>query len=357
MTGCPPQFSAVSTPQNLAPRVRHGNTKAVMPNFSILPWEHRGAGASTAPHAQTRLGIGGRKRNFLLKMREGVIYFTEPKRAPVWAITRQFERELRGDELSEIWRREIERENYGRFVIYRPTLPGTSVSTTLSIIHRADYSGWLREWFARDWRQTPVHRDQKTFDIWGDKFQNATRRAYSHAADALVNRAMEPGERRDIPMRWVAGDEAELNRIFALVTRVFVRRIPDYPQQSGLFQRSFVASSPTNQGGWFSADWLSSFASDLQVSPAFEPILRLMETHFVLVGLSWKKTYARPKTPWGERWRGRWETVAPEIKLAAEIESSLSAHDRLEAQLEVRDWLHDKVSPRQSANWLSKALD
>lgn len=328
-----------------------------MHEFSISPWEHRGSGDSTDPHAQTRLQIGGRERNFQLKMREGVIYFREPKHAPVWAITRHFEREMRGGELIESWRGEIERNNYGRFVVYRPSLPGTSINTTLAIVHRADYSGWLREWFARDWHQTPVHRDKKTLDVWGNNFQNATRRAYSHGGDALINRAMEPGERRDIPLQWLAGDEAELNRIFALVVRLFMRRDPTYPQQSGLFRRSFVASSPINEGGWFSQDWLSSFAADLQVSPAFEPLLRLMELHFVLVGLSWKKATDRPKTQWGERWRGRWETVAPDVQLAREVESWMSAHEKLEAQLELRDWLRDKVSPRQSANWLSKALN
>ena len=306
--------------------------------------------------ARAQLEIGGRARNFLLKMREGTIYFAEPRRAPVWAITRVFERHLDGEELTENWKTEIERANFGRFIIYRPNLPDTTVSTTLAMIHRADYAGWVREWFAPDWHETPIHRDRKTLDVWGDKFQNATRRAYSHVGPALINRAMEPGERRDIPFQWVAGDEAELQRIFALAVRVFVRRNTDYPQQSGPFRRSFAASSPINEGGWFSQDWLSSFAADLQVSPAFLPMLRLMESHFVLVGLSWKKAHHRPKNPWGERWRGRFETVAPEISLSAEIESSLSAHDRLEAQLELRDWLRDKISARQSANWLSKAL-
>ena len=290
-------------------------------------------------------------------MREGVIYFTEPKRAPVWAITRVFERHLSGEELIESWKIEIERGNYGRFLVYRPNLPGTGINTTLAVIHRADYSGWVREWFAPNWHQTPVHRDSKTLDVWGDKFQNATRRAYSHVGPALINRAMNPGERRDLPLQWIAGDEAELQRIFALAVRVWVRRDATFPQQSGPFRRSFVASSPVNVGGWFSQDWLSSFAADLQVSPAFLPMLRLMETHFVLVGLSWKKAHHRPKTQWGERWRGRWETVAPEINLSATIESNLSAHDKLEAQLELRDWLKDKISARQSANWLGKAIN
>lgn len=328
-----------------------------MSEFSILPWEHRGSGAASVPHAQCKLEIGERTRDFLLKMREGVIYFKEPKRAPVWAITRQFEREMVGAELVESWREETERANYGRFIIYRPNLSGTTANTTLAMIHRADYAGWVREWFSSDWRQTPVHRDHKTLDVWGNKFQNATRRAYSHAADALVNRAMEPGERRDLPLRWVAGDEAEFNRVFALVVRLFLRRDKTYPQQSGRFRRSFVASSPINQGGWFSQDWLSSFAADLQVSPAFEPLLRLMESHFVLVSMSWKKTFDRPKTQWGERWRGRWEVVAPDVQLAVEVETWMSAHDKLEALLELRAWLASKATPRQCATWLSKTLD
>lgn len=328
-----------------------------MPEFSILPWEHRGSNAPAVAAAQTPLEIGGRARKFTLKMREGVIYFAEPKRAPVWAVTRIFERNLQGDELIKAWRTEIERDNYGRFIIYRPNLPGTSVNTTLAMIHRADYASWAREWFSSGWHQTPIHRDRKTLDVWGNNFQNATRRAYSHVGETLIHRAMEPGERRDIPLEWIAGDEAELQRIFALTVRVFVRRHETFPQQSRPFRRSFVASSPINVGGWFSQDWLSSFAADLQVSPAFLPMLRLMESQFVLVGLSWKKAIHRPKNSWGERWRGRWETFAPEVNLSAPIESSLSAHDRLEAQLELRDWLKGKVSARQSANWLSKALN
>lgn len=327
-----------------------------MPAFSILPWEHRGSGAPGVADAQTQLEIGGRARKFMLKMREGVIYFAEPKRAPVWAITRIFERNLVDAELIATWQEEIERANYGRFILYQPNLPGTTVNTTLAMIHRADYAGWAREWFAPNWHQTPVHRDKKILDVWGNNFQNATRRAYSHVGETLVNRAMEPGERRDIPLEWIAGDEAELQRIFALAVRVFVRRDLNHAQRSGPLRRSFVASSPINPGGWFSQDWLSSFASDLQVSPAFLPLLRLMESHFVLVGLHWKKACHRPKNPWGERWRGRFETVAPEVKLSAQIESSLSAHDVLEARLELRDWLRDKVSTRQSANWLGKAL-
>ncbi len=331
-----------------------------MKDFSILPWEHRGSGDSSALGAQIQLKIGGCERKFMLRMREGVIYFAQPKRAPIWAVTRVFEQELGSDELINAWRAEVARENYGRFVVYRPNFIGTGVNTTLALIHRADYSGWAREWFAPDWRQTPVHRDEKTLDVWGDKFQNATRRAFRHASDALLNRAMEPGERRDIPQRWTRGNPAELEHLFGLAVRLFVRRDPTFGASSGPLRRIFAASSPANEGGWVRGGWLLPTTPDLQISPSFKPLLQLLQEHFVMVGLSWKKigTYNPNRAgAFRTRWRGNWETYTPEITLSSAIEPHLSAHDKLEAILELRDWLEGKVSPRQSANWLSKALD
>ena len=340
-----------------------------MDEFSILPWEYRGSGASVGAHAA--MEIGGRKRQFSLKMRDGVIYFKEPKRAPLWAVTRVFERALAGDELVEAWSAEMARENYGRYLVYRPHLVvddashDNSAPTAIALIHRGDWSGWAREWFAPHWHELPVHRDGRRLDVWGSKFQAATRRAFRHVGADLLDCVLPDDARREIETRWIAGDEAELRRVFEWATQLFVR------PKSGLNRPAywgpwfFVASNPVSVGGWgFSGS--PAYHADLNFSPAFWPLLDVMRDNLHFVAMKWEALeirspaggYAeRQREVWGDAWRGNWKVDTPFIALQIKQQETLSAHDKLEASLQLRDWLRDKISPRQCHNWLGKALD
>ena len=341
--------------------------------MNILPWEYRGSGAQTMPGAPVERAIGeraigGQRRRFTLLMREGVIYFAEPKRAPVWAVTKIFERAVASDELIEAWQREVSRGNFGRYLVYAPHLfwdamrYDSGAQTALALVHRADYSGWAREWFDAQWRPVPAHRDGKPLDVWGQTFQNATRRAFYHVRSALLDRAL-PAARQNIDPRWVAGDEAELRRVFELGLRLFVR--PDAARARGGKRWPFAAANPVSPGGW---GWASgpSYQSDFQISPAWKPLLDLMEQHFIWIGLQWERIEFRaPLAPyvaaqrerWGDDWRGNWRVQTPSLVIEAAPPARLSSHDKLEAILQLRDWLHDKISPRQLQNWLSAALD
>lgn len=341
-----------------------------MHEFSILPWEHRGSGATTESHAQTELEIGGRKRQFALKMREGVIYFREPMRSNLWAATRVFERGLAGDELVEAWRAEIEQQNYGRYVVYRPflfdlKLRTVGVQTAMGIVHRADYSGWAREWFDQSWLDFPAHRDGKTLDVWGNQFEKATRRALHHTHRAFLDRALPASARLEIETRWARGNEAELQRVFALVMRLLVRD-DDLARAPRRAHWAFMASNPVDAGGWGMMSPSSHTNKSLRYAPIWPDLLRLLEQHFVLGGMSWKHTEkssahngyeTSQREKWGHDWRGDWDVETPKIRLAAKPIAHLSAHERLEDLLALREWLRDKIPPRQSANWLGKALD
>ena len=339
-----------------------------MDEFSITPWEHRGSGALAVPHARAQREIGGRERRFQLKMHEGTIYFREPKRAPVWAITRDFGRELRGEELVEAWQMEMARDNYGRYLVYAPHLApeqmayNSSAQTALSLVHRADYSGSIREWFDATALPVPAHRDGKALDMWGNNFQAASRRAFNRARATLLDRALPAAMRQNIEARWVVGDEAELQSVFELGLRLFVRAPSD---QSGRTRTwPFAAANPVSPGGW---EWAGgpSYHSNLQTSPVWFALLKLMERHFVRAGLKWRAAEISKPNPlyvaqqlerWGDDWRGLWQIETPALTLEAMPRAHLSAHDKLEATLQLRDWLDGKVSPRQRANWLSKAL-
>ncbi len=329
-------------------------------HFSILPWEFRGAEFSPQAHAQTELEIGGKTRDLLLKMREGVVYFKEPARVPVYAVTKQFERELRAEELEKAWREEVGRENFGRFVVYQPNFPGTSASTVLAMVHRADHSGWVREWFRPDWIEVPVHRDTKQLDVWGTNFQNATRRAFRHTQSALLNCALSAQERCSLQSNWTVGSEAELRRVFALVLRLYVR-------QRGADSRRtwfFAACNPASNGG-FVDTFNPHYHHDAQFSPSVGPLLKLLEQHFVWTAMNWKhnSSFASDHAlqsladKWGTSWRGHYSVSTPRIKISVPLVASLSSHEKLESLLELRAWLDGKIPPKQSARLLNQALD
>ncbi len=330
-------------------------------HFSIPPWEFRGSNQLETAHAQAELEIGGTKRTLLLKMREGVIYFKEPNRVPAYAVTKQFERELRGEELVETWREETRRENYGRFVVYNPSFPDTSVGTVLAMIHRADHSGWVREWFRPNWLEIPRHRDGKQLDLWGNGFQNATRRAFRHTHKTLLDCALSTEERPEIAPNWKRGDEAELNRVFALVMRLYARRKAQDSNQTW----DFAACNPASKGGF--ADTFSSlYHLDLEFSPSLGALRHLIEQEFVWAAMEWKHFNSKFDSfnanhaalqKWGEHWRGNYGISTPHIGLTVPLVAHLSSHEKLESLLELREWLSDKTTAKQSAHLLAGALD
>ena len=328
-------------------------------HFSIPPWEFRGSNHDNEAHAQTELEIGGKKRKFLLKMREGVMYFKEPARVPLYAVTKRFERELRGDELIEAWREEVGRENFGRFVVYQPNFPGTSASTVLAMVHRADHSSWVREWFHPNWLEVPTHRDGKRLDVWGDGFQNATRRAFRHTHKTLLDCALSVQERQEIPPVWKQGDEAELRRVFALVMRLYARR----KAQDSTRTWNFAATNPASKGG-FVDNFNPLYHLDLSFSPSIRAMRQLIEQKFVWTGMEWKHFNSKfsqsnqhhaTLQKWGKHWRGNYGISTPHISLTVPLVAHLSSHEKLESLFELRDWLEDKIPPKQAAKLLADA--
>ncbi|BCM93188.1 hypothetical protein IAD21_05076 [Abditibacteriota bacterium] len=329
-------------------------------DFAILPWEYRGADFAPESHASATLTIAGYAGDFLLKMHDRVIYFKDSKRTPLFAIPYKFASEMSGEELIEAWRTEVERENYGRY-FWRPLNHlNSSASTVIACINRADFSGWICDAFHRDWLQTPKHRDGKELNVWKDDIGNATWRAIGRVRDALFDREMPANERHPIKSHWSSGSEVELRRLFAVVMQLYVRRSGADSSRTW----TFYASNPAWQGGFLNS-FSSAYNVDLRFSSAHPHLLRLLKQHFVWVAMDWAHHNTTPNTPalkesakkFGEHWRGNYSVYTPTLEITAPLVGSLSQHERLELLLELRDWLEGKVSPRQSANWLSKALD
>ncbi len=330
--------------------------------FAILPWEYRGSGCDTTPHAFASLDVGGRKREFLLKMRGGIIYFKESQRSQIFAVLRQFESELRDDELIKAWSSEIERENFGRF-LWRPlSFGGTPATTVIVSITRSDFSGWISDAFHISWLETPRRTGGKILDLWERNITHAINPAIERVRNSLLDRSMPSSERPIVPLRWVLGNEDELRHIFAVGMRLYART-RDGSAYSGYW--GFAATNPASEGGFFNSAH-SNKRGDLIFSPVLTDFLRLLQQHFVLVGIDWKHfnimpDYASPLRPmvtrWGDDWRGNYQLDTPTILFPAPLVASLSGHERLKLKSELRNWLSDKSTPSQIANLLAGVLE
>lgn len=94
--------------------------------FILQPWDYPGSGFDPQPHAVSTLEIHGRERTFLLKVREGRVYFRRPGSRPiVWALTRLLP-EGESD-IVRFWKAEVGRGNFG---IYRVVTRGYDATFT-----------------------------------------------------------------------------------------------------------------------------------------------------------------------------------------------------------------------------------
>ena len=336
-------------------------------NFAIEPWEFRGADFDAAPHAIATLEVGEKTREFGLKMREGVIYFKEDARAPMWAVTQIWPDELKNDEesLVKTWREAVARGDFGRYVARNFGFTGTQAHGVAAMIHRADGAGWIKEYFDADWRQIPAYRGGKTFDVWGTKFQTASQRAIRHAMPKLLARTLPTLETLSSQSRWLAGEPGEVERLFALAVRAWVRPFPDTPFLN--LEADFEAHSIKGGGGFVSNHNNWSWSAQLRFAPGFRAFLELIENHNLWVGWQWSRgtldsplvnaqTMEVGNREWGEMWRGNFGFEVPVLKLEAVVSSVLSAHETLETQLQLRDWLQDKVAPARLKSLLKSAF-
>ena len=340
-----------------------------MTSFAILPWEHPGADFDPAPHALSTLEVNGRAREFALKMRGGVIYFKENGREATWAVPHLFPQDLARDEqaLRQTWREHVQGEQFGRFVARHFTFPDTEAHGLATMIHCADGSGWIKEWFDSNWRPIPPFSKQKRFDVWGQKFENASKRAIAGALPAMLDRQLPPLDSVSVASRWVKGSQHELEHAFALGVRAFIG-----PRETRRpVEARFGAHSVAGKGGLVHSFNSPSFRNDFRVTPAFLPWIRALDEAFLWVGLSWfegrQSGYRSPQwlersailksqqvQKWGEEWRGLWDFGAPQLRLSAPV-GEMSAHERLESRFQLLDWIETNA-PDKRAFFLKHSL-
>lgn len=330
-----------------------------MSQFLLLPWEHAFSGASPKPHATARLTVGGKTRNFVLKMRDGVVFFKEPSRAPVFAIPELFDQNLSRDAIGLVsrWQNEVARNNFGAFVLKRDYFPKIPVRAQMLIILKPDGDGWMKEHFDSQWFLLPDDKRAEV-DVWNDKeVDSHVRLRLPFVQRSLINRALNPQVLELDSPTWKGESGEKISEVLIAATRLFIE--PSNPWNDNEHRILKIKSHSAFSKGDIEGFWLKHALHN----PKFARVWELMEPRVQFVGVRWSEggeqlepQYARNRSDkvfqeglekWGHLWRGNWAPQRASLWVQLPDVSSQSAHERLEAGLLLREWLSGKMGERE----------
>ncbi len=325
-----------------------------MSQFVLSPFDFPFSGHSARPHAQARLTVGGKARNFVLKIHDGTLYFKEPARSRGWALLEEFEPDAARDSIGLVsrWQRAVDAGQFGAFVSRRDYFPKLPVRAQILLLLTGDGSGWMREHFDPDWFLLPGDR-AAPFDVWNDLEVEATVEArLPFAQRQLINRAIPRETLSTDAPRWLAMSGDEIARVVTAAATLFLS--PDAfwnePDNRVLKIRSHSAFARGDIEGRFLKHALHS--------PQFARVWKLLEPRIQYVGVQWREggeesdQYVRPRNEavfaaglekWGHLWRGNWAPTRASFPIEIPEIAGITAHERLEAGLVLRDWLRGRM--------------
>lgn len=326
--------------------------------FSIAPWEHTGAQFEAMSHATVRAEIGGKKRNLLLKIRGGRIFFKEPSRSQIYATLDRFDEGLIGDALVEKWEMAVEADNYGALATKRDYLSRLPVRAQLIFLVRPDGSALVQEHFDGDrWVELP--RASIEPDLWNSgSIGDAAGLLLGAAQNAVLDRAISPTVRDCDPSRFVGCTPAQ----FALLTRGALNAFVPGEVRSRL--RPTITLKSHN--AFHTGEVITNFKFIERSAPDFARVWEIILENHPFVGLNWHEgeeadnPYPRPRLErlwkagiekWGDNWRGNWAPQRAKFEFASDV--VVSAHDQLESRLALRDFL-DSLDNAESAELRGK---
>lgn len=341
-----------------------------MKEFVLHPWEHPAAKFNPRAHAETRLELGGKKRNFLLKLREGVLFFKEPSRAQIFAVPQIFEESLSTDAIGLIsaFQREVAAGNYGALFTKRDYFPRLPVRGNFILLVCANGSGWMREHFDDLWFALPEWEKPLAFDLWGADLETRIPAILPSVKDSLLQRIVEPQVRKADTARWEGGTAEEFSALLLAASRLFLA-LPD-SRESGsqlVFKVKSDSAFAPGERGYFWRKFADGKHTDLSfksayASPEHEVVWELLEKQFRFVGVKWSEggeeneAYGRSRVEsffqeglaqWGEEWRGNWAPQRASFEVAIPDFRNRSAVEKGEAVLLLREWLEGRLPGAQ----------
>lgn len=338
----------------------------MQPFFAISPWEYPGIDFESTPQAVTRLEIGGKKRNFWLKMRDGVLFFREPTLVPLFAIPKLFDQNVAHDpeRLVEVWKEEIERQNYGAFLISHRLWPNTPASANYCIILRAEGSGWIKEHFDVQWQQFAL-QGASSLNLWrsGSAYSDVTDLVVRSTRSLFLARSVDAAHFRTVAPHWSGGGSQEMLSVLRSAAYLLVK-----PEELSSFDKHPLEWN-CKSGSSF---WAGSVSGSLAYSSShhLNLVWNIAKWHYGFVGVEWKKASDSPDLQaqfgtrtwkqgfdrWGENWRGNWIGSQYQDKLFMPSLGTPSHHDKLESALVLREFLRDKMPVGKMNALLDKGM-
>ena len=337
-----------------------------MKDFVVAPFEFLGSGLNSRAHAEARLEIGGKKRNFVLKLHDGVLYFKEPSRGQVFAVLQIFDANLARDSIGLIstWQREIAAGNFGAFVAKREFFAKLPIRGQFLMIVQSDGNGWMKEHFDGEWFSLPLLDSPPKSDLWDEKsVETQIGELLPLVKASLLQRIVSPEIRQSDAPRFVGGDKDEFLLLIKAAARLFLADSAiQAPASLKLKSHSAFAK------GEIESFWLKNALRE----PRFAAFWKILEREMPFVGVKWSeggeqdRQYARPRAArffeagleqWGENWRGNWAPQRGSLSFDVGDFCNCSAHEKLEAALQTRQWLRGKIAESEIEAILKTGLN
>ena len=326
-----------------------------MSQFVLPPFDFPFSGHNARPHAQARLTIGGKARNFVLKIHDKTLYFKEPARGQVFALFDEFNVAQARDSIGLVskWQSQIAQNNFGAFVTKRDYFPKLPVRAQILMILKSDGSGWMREHFDTDWFLLP---DDKAapLNVWNDReVESQIKERLPFVQTKLISRALEPQTLELDPPRFLGESGERIAEVIAAAARLFIEPVDYWNDEERRLIK--IKSNSTFSKGDIEGSWRAHALHN----PKFARVWDLLEPQIQFVGLKWSEggeqleQYARNRNEkvfnagmekWGKFWRGNWAPQRASFRVPIPDVSNQSAHERLEAGFLLREWLREKMS-------------
>lgn len=341
--------------------------------FELPPFGSEGAALNFLPDAVGEFRVVGEKRRFLLKTRDDLLFFKEAKRNTIYAVPEFLPREMAletdAGALCNHLQSALDAGQIARYVVRHQWFPKVGGATVLCILHRADRSGWVKEWFSDTWTHFGALPPAQHLDLHAPRLflHYANRRAANHLLPKLLQITFEPPERRNVRKTWLRGDARELERVVLAILRLFEPKRGPYWGAYGL------ALSPCNA---FSSGTLQQNEDSWPATPYFHAATRrlmdIVEEHFAFCELKWRSHRVKRPPSWssyydeklieagnekfGPNWRGNWYLEISRHAIEIPAYSLPSAHEKLEDAMTLKAWLQPKVTPTRIQTLLRPAF-
>ena len=301
--------------------------------FRVLPWDFFPDPNRASPHREA-IQISGAPRVYELLRRGGRVYFRlEGDASRLWAtlnddadtdLVRAFRRAIGSGRVGRVWSHERPLRYWEK--------------TRWFVMVASNGRAQMREWFCPHWVEIgQVSPQLRAFNhkqgVFGAQRKPPMRDLLRQSQELLFDAPFSAQDRAWTEWRWTKGNATELAR---LLPTLFLF----YADQSSNVWKKFGTAPPQATPSWE----LGEARCQWGFHDPTGQLRAIFDAHFQGVGLQWfevSTSQLETRSPTRRYWNweeGHTTTLMPKLE---------TAHQHLEAQLTLRDWLASKVSPAQ----------